>query len=72
MQKYTRNTCVTRNAAPATTIVNKSNAITSRIMMRAPSPASESRPQRPASPEWMRHLPSPGTSILDDVVLYVR
>jgi len=34
--------------------------------MRAPSPASESRLQRPGSPEWMRRRTSPGTSIQGD------
>jgi hypothetical protein len=35
-------------------------------MMRAPSPASESRHQRPAAPAHAHRLPSPGTSIPGD------
>ena len=72
MQKYNRNTCVTMNAAPATTIVNRINATSNRIMMRAPSPASGTTLQRPESPEWMHRRPNPGTSILADVVLCAR
>ena len=72
MQKYTRNTCAARNAAAAPTITSRSNAITSRIMMRAPSPASVSRQLHPGPPEWMRRRPSPGTSILTDVVRHAR
>ena len=72
MQKYRRKTCAARNAAAAPTIVSRSNAITSRIMMRAPSPASESRLQHPGPPADGRRHPSPGTSILSDVVRHAR
>ena len=72
MQKYRRKTCAARNAAAAPTITSRSNAITSRIMMRAPSPASESRLQHPGPPADGRRHPSPGTSILSDVVRHAR
>ena len=72
MQKYRRKTCAARNAAVAPTITSRSNAITSRIMMHAPSAASVPRPQRPGSPAHARHLPSPGTSIPSDVVPCAR
>ncbi len=72
MQKYTRKTCAARNAAVAPTITSRSNAITSRIMMRVPSPASETKQLHPGPPEWMRRRPSPGTSTPSDVVRHAR
>jgi len=72
MQKYTRKTCAARNAAVAPTITSRSNAITSRIMMRAPSAASESKQLHPGPPAHAHRLPSPGTSTPSDVVRRVR
>ena len=44
----------------------------SRITVRAPFPASAARLQRPGPPAMKRHHPSPGTSILGDVVRRAR
>ena len=72
MQKYTRKTCAARKATPAPTIVSKINAMKKNIMMRAPSPASGTRHQRPASPAIEHHQTSPGTSIPSDAVRGAR
>ena len=43
-----------------------------QALKRAPSPASVSRLQRPGPPAHARRHPSPGTSILSDVVRHAR